>query len=95
MLGQCPKILKNICICVYSLLLWPKFCFFMQLFLKILSGMANRVDPDQTAPSGVASSGSAVFAYAILSETFLYMTLQDFFHTYEDFIGRTKLCLQN
>ena len=24
----------------------------MQLFLKILSGMANSVDPDQTAPSG-------------------------------------------
>ena len=25
---------------------------FMQLFLKIFSGMANSVDPDQTAPSG-------------------------------------------
>ena len=25
----------------------------MQLFLKILCGMANSVDPDQTAPSGV------------------------------------------
>ena len=25
---------------------------FMQLFLKILSGMANSVDPDQTAPKG-------------------------------------------
>ena len=24
----------------------------MQLFLKILNGMANRVDPDQTAPEG-------------------------------------------
>ena len=24
----------------------------MQLFLKILSGMENSVDPDQTAPSG-------------------------------------------
>ena len=31
------------------------FCLtfaFMQLFLKILSGMANSVDPDQTAPEG-------------------------------------------
>ena len=36
---------------LYSILFWPKFCFFMQLFLKILSGMANSVDPDQTAPS--------------------------------------------
>ena len=26
---------------------------FMQLFLKLLSGMANSVDPDQTAPSSV------------------------------------------
>ena len=33
----------------------------MQLFLKIISGMGNSVDPDQTAPSG-----SALFAYAIL-----------------------------
>ena len=40
----------------------------MQLFLKILSGMANSVDSDQTAPSG---SGSALFAYIILSETLL------------------------
>ena len=38
----------------------------MQLFLKILSGMANSVDPDQTAP------GSAVFAYVILSDTLIF-----------------------
>ena len=25
---------------------------FMQFFLKILSGLANSVDPDQTAPEG-------------------------------------------
>ena len=31
----------------------------MQLFLKILGGMANSVDPDQTAPSG---SGSVLLA---------------------------------
>ena len=40
----------------------------MQLFHKILSGMANSVDPDQTAPG----SGSTLFAYAILSETLMY-----------------------
>ena len=44
----------------------PKLNFFMQLFLKLLSEMANSVDPDQTAPSGAAWSGSALFAYAIL-----------------------------
>ena len=33
----------------------------MQLFLTMVSGMANYVDPDQTA----VSSGSALFAYDI------------------------------
>ena len=36
----------------------------MQLFLKLFSGMANSVDPDQTAPEAVWS-GSTLFAYAI------------------------------
>ena len=31
--------------------------------------MANSVDHDQTAPSGAIWSGSALFAYAILSDT--------------------------
>ena len=38
-----------------SILFWPIFFFFLQLFLKILKiliGMANSVDPDQTAPKG-------------------------------------------
>ena len=30
--------------------------------------MANSVDPDQTAPSGAVWSGSALFAYVILSD---------------------------
>ena len=30
--------------------------------------MADSVDPDQTAPSGVVWSGSALFAYVILSD---------------------------
>ena len=35
---------------LYSKLFWLKFCFFTQLSLKMLSGIANSVDPDQTAP---------------------------------------------
>ena len=37
----------------------------MQLFLKILSGMASSVDPDQTASKGegAVSSGSPLIAY--------------------------------
>ena len=45
----------------------------MQLFLKILSGMANSVDPDQTAPS--VRSGSALFAHVILSDTLVFKIL--------------------
>ena len=44
----------------------------MLLFLKILSGIANSVDHDQTAPSGMVRSGSALFADAILLETVEY-----------------------
>ena len=37
--------------------------------------MANSVDPDQTAPSGAVWSGSALFAYSILSDTLVYKIL--------------------
>ena len=37
--------------------------------------MANSVDPDQTAPSGAVWSGSALFVYAILSDTLVYKIL--------------------
>ena len=37
--------------------------------------MANSVDPDQTAPLGAVWSGSALFAYAIWSDTFVYEIL--------------------
>ena len=48
----------------------------MHLSLKILSGMANSEDPDQTAPSGAVLSGSALFAYGILSETLVFEILE-------------------
>ena len=50
----------------------------MKLFLEILSGMANSEDPYQTAPSGAIKSGSALFAYAILSTTLVYKILGHF-----------------
>ena len=47
----------------------------MYFFLEILSGMANSVDPDQTAPSGAVRFCSVLFAYAILSDTSVYEIL--------------------
>ena len=49
----------------------------MQFFLKMLGGMANSTDPDQTAPSGAVWSGSTLFAYAILPELLVYEILGD------------------
>ena len=47
----------------------------MWLYHRVMSpndadGMANSVDPDQTAPLGAVWSGSALFAQAYLSENF-------------------------
>ena len=47
----------------------------MQFFLKELGGMANSVDPDQTAPVRAVRSRSALFAYAFLSELLVYEIL--------------------
>ena len=37
--------------------------------------MAHSENPDQTAPSGAEWSGSALFAYGILSETLVFEIL--------------------
>ena len=47
----------------------------MHLLLKILSGMENSVDPDQTAPTEAVWSGSALFAFVILSDTLVFEIL--------------------
>ena len=47
-------------------------------------GMANSVDPDQTAPLGAVWSGSALFAQAYLSEdlgSLRYIVSKNFFKT--------------
>ena len=44
---KCPKI-SNTLFCT----ILAKILLFMHPLLKILSGMANSVDPDQTAPEG-------------------------------------------
>ena len=46
---------------------WTWWLYFRVMHLNDADGMANSVDPDQTAPLGVWS-GSALFAQAYLSE---------------------------
>ena len=46
-MGKCPKISNTLIHNFFAHIL-----LFVQPFPKIPSGMANSVDPDQTAPSG-------------------------------------------
>ena len=50
--SKCPKILNTLFHAILA-----KLLLFMQLFLEILSGMANIIDPDQTAPKGKSDLG--------------------------------------
>ena len=45
--GKCPKISNTLFHTILAYIL-----LFMQLSIKIICGMANSVDPDQTAPLG-------------------------------------------
>ena len=71
--SKCPKISNTL---FYTFLVW--ILLIMQLFLKTHSGMADSVDPDQTAPAGAVWSGSALFAYANWPDTLDYGFLGDF-----------------
>ena len=42
---------------------------------KDAEGIANSVDPDQTAPLGAVWSGSALFAHTCLSENLRYVII--------------------
>ena len=60
----------------------------MQLFLKILSEMANRVDPDQISPSGAVWSWSTLFAYAILSDHLVFEVYRSAFAVHSSVNGQ-------
>ena len=64
----------------------------MHLLLKILSGMANSVAPDQTAPSGAVLSGSALFAYVILSDTLVFVTFGHLLYICTEGKEKTREC---
>ena len=48
--------------------IWTIRLYHRVMFLEDADGIANSVDPDQTAPLGAVWSGSALFAQAYLSE---------------------------
>ena len=49
--------------------IWTLWLYYSVMSPNEADGMANSVDPDQTAPLGAVWSGSALFAQAYLSET--------------------------
>ena len=57
---------QNIC-CNHSKV-WTMWLYHRVMSPNDADGMANSVDPDQTAPLGAVWSGSALFAQAYLSE---------------------------
>ena len=57
---------QNIC-CNHSKV-WTMWLYHTLMSPNDADGMANSVDPDQTAPLGAVWSGSALFAQAYLSE---------------------------
>ena len=57
---------QNIC-CNHSKI-WTMWLYHRVMGPNDADGMANSVDPDQTAPLGAVWSGSALFAQAYLSE---------------------------
>ena len=55
-------------ICCNQSKMWTMLLYHRVMSSNNANGMANSVDPDQTAPLGVVWSGSALFAQTYLSE---------------------------
>ena len=63
-----PKCSDTQKICCYYPKSWTRWLFLRVMHPKDAEGIANSVDPDQTAPLGAVWSGSALFAQACPSE---------------------------
>ena len=63
-----PKYSVTQKICCSRSKIWTKWLYHRVMSPNDADGMANSVDPDQTAPLGAVWSGSALFAQACLSE---------------------------
>ena len=67
--GKFPKYSDTKTICCNHSKIWTMWLYHRVMSPNDADGMANSVDPDQTAPLGAVWSGSALFAQAYLSET--------------------------
>ena len=65
---KCPKYSDTQKICCNHSKIWTMWLYHRVMSPNDADGMANSVDPDQTAPLGAVWSGSALFAQACLSE---------------------------
>ena len=63
-----PKFLGTQNICCNPSKVWTMWLYHRLMSPNVADGMANSVNPDQTAPLGAVWSGSALFAQAYLSE---------------------------
>ena len=65
-----PKILdtRKFSVITLKFEIWTRRLFLRVMHPKDAEGIANSVDPDQTAPLGAVWSGSALFAQTCLSE---------------------------
>ena len=63
-----PKYLDTEKICCNHSKIWTVWLYHTVMSPNDADGMANSIDPDQTAPQGAVWSGSALFAQAYLSE---------------------------
>ena len=62
-----PKYSDTQKICCNHSKIWTMWLYHRVMSPNSADGMANGVDPDQTAPLGAVWSGSALFAQAYLS----------------------------
>ena len=63
-----PKYLDTQKICCNHSKIWTMWLYQRVMSPNDTEGIANSVDPDQTAPLGAVWCGSALFAQAYLSE---------------------------
>ena len=81
-----PKYLDTQNICCNRSKIWTMWLYHRVMSPNDADGMANSVDPDQTAPLGTVWSGSALFAQAYPSENLgsLRYTLATIYARYRD-----------